>query len=217
MAVSIWVVKEKNHGRYLSIYKGLVIIKNTMRGRDQFTKYEILISGVKKITGLFPRSFVQLWFDVFRHTPGMFGFGMRYVLLARLAKRCGRAVSIYPGAYFLNIDNLEIGDYVSIHQMCYIEAFGGLVIGSNVAMAHGASIITLEHDFSQHDVPMRDAKVIGKSVVVEDDVWIGADAKILAGVVVERGSVIGAGAVVTRSVVENVIVAGVPAKVIGKR
>ena len=54
-------------------------------------------------------------------------------------------------------------------------------------------------------------------VVIEDDVWIGSRATILAGVTVGRGAIVGAGAVVTRSVPPMAIVAGVPARVIGQR
>jgi acetyltransferase-like isoleucine patch superfamily enzyme len=135
-----------------------------MRGRDLFSRYENVFAWLSRILNLFPPSFAQFCLDAFRHTPGLVGFGIRYILLRRLAKKCGRAVSIYPGAYFINTDCLEIGDYVSIHQMCYLESYGGLSIGSNVAIAHGVSILTLEHDFSQVSLPMRDACVITKQV-----------------------------------------------------
>lgn len=188
-----------------------------MRGRDIFARYENVLIWLSGLLKIFPASFVQFSLESFRQTPGLVGFGMRYILLRRLARKCGKAVSIYPGAYLLNAGYLELGDYVSIHQMCYLESFGGLSIGANVAIAHGASIITLEHDFHQKSIPMRDASVIKKPVVIEDDVWIGAGAKILAGVTIGKSSVIGAGAVVTCSIPEFSIAAGVPARVIAQR
>jgi maltose O-acetyltransferase len=51
-------------------------------------------------------------------------------------------------------------------------------------------------------------------IVIQDNVWIGAGAKVLGGVTIHKGAVIGANAVVTRDIPENAIVAGVPARVI---
>jgi acetyltransferase-like isoleucine patch superfamily enzyme len=188
-----------------------------MRGRDKYSKYEYLVNWLVNFLKILPVGFSYLLLNVFQFTPGIIGFGMRYVAVKRLAKKCGKFVSIYPGVFFLNIDQLEIDDYVSIHQMCYLEAFGGLQIGSNAAIGHGASLISLEHDYLQRSIPMRDAKVIGKPIIVDDDVWIGAGVKVLAGVTLGKGSVIGTGAVVTKDVPEFSIAAGVPAKVISKR
>lgn len=62
-------------------------------------------------------------------------------------------------------------------------------------------------------IRIQDQPLIGKEVVIEDDVWIGAHATILKGVRIGRGAVVGAGAVVTRSVPEYSVVAGVPAEI----
>jgi acetyltransferase-like isoleucine patch superfamily enzyme len=188
-----------------------------MRGRDKYSKNEFLIEGLVKFLRILPFGFSYLILNLFQFTPGIIGFGLRYIAVKRLAKNCGKFVSIYPGVFFLNINQLEIGDYVSIHQMCYLEAFGGLKIGSNTAIAHGASVVSIEHDYQQRLVPMRNAKVIGKPTIIKDDVWVGTGAKVLAGVTVGDGSIIGAGAVVTRDVPAFSIAAGVPAKVIRKR
>jgi acetyltransferase-like isoleucine patch superfamily enzyme len=56
-----------------------------------------------------------------------------------------------------------------------------------------------------------------KGIVIEDDVWIGAGARILDGVTIARGSVIGAGSVVTKSTQPYSIVVGVPAKIVSSR
>ena len=55
----------------------------------------------------------------------------------------------------------------------------------------------------------------GDKVIIEDDVWIGAGAKILDGIVIRKGTIVCAGAVVTKNTEEYNIVAGVPAKTIG--
>ncbi|MCL4294660.1 MAG: acyltransferase [Anaerolineae bacterium] len=188
-----------------------------MRGREYFAKLQGGIDFLQRALNFMPLSLVSGVLELFRHTPGLVGFGVRYVCLRRLAKHCGVAVAVYPGVYFLNVNGLEVGDHVTIHQMCYLECVGGLKVGSNVAIAHSTSIITHEHDYSQVQLPIRDAPVQLKPVVIQDNVWIGAGVRILGGVSLEQGAVIGAGAVVTKSVPKHTIVAGIPAKVIGHR
>ena len=89
---------------------------------------------------------------------------------------------------------------------------GSLQIGSNVSVSPEAAILTAYH---RHD--RDDFGVESKAVTVEDHVWIGARAIILPGVTLGRGSVVGAGAVVTRDVPPLTIVAGNPARPVGTR
>ena len=188
-----------------------------MRGRELYSRTRPFIKNLIRLLGFIPDPILRTFFPWFRHTPGMFGFGIRYALLRCLAHRCGDVIAVYPGAYFLNIEQIDIGNHVSIHQMCYFECIGGLKIGSHVSISHGVSVITHEHDYLQSKVPIREAPILLRPVVIEDDVWVGAGAKILGGVTLGKGTVVGAGAVVTRSVPANTIVAGVPAKIIGTR
>jgi acetyltransferase-like isoleucine patch superfamily enzyme len=78
-------------------------------------------------------------------------------------------------------------------------------------------IIGANHRFDDLSRPIAKQGLVRKSVVIEDDVWIGGRVNILAGVTVGRGSVVAAGAVVTHDVPPYSVVAGVPAKVIKTR
>jgi len=73
-----------------------------------------------------------------------------------------RAGTMLPSlrVHLFNIGNMQLGDNLSIHQMCYIDATGGLIIGSDVAIAHATTIMTTDHDYSDPLVTTRDAEVL---------------------------------------------------------
>lgn len=110
--------------------------------------------------------------------------------------------------------NLRLGSNVSIHKDCYIDASGGLVIGSDVSIAHGSSILTFEHSWDDELIPIRSNPIRFSAVIIEDDVWIGCGCRILAGVTIRSRVVVAAGAVVTSEVASRSLVGGVPHKFI---
>jgi acetyltransferase-like isoleucine patch superfamily enzyme len=121
---------------------------------------------------------------------------------------------VFDGAYVLGLQGARIGDNVSIHEMCYIDATGGLTLGSDVSIAHGTTIMTGTHDHRASGQKFRDAAVMLRAVTIGSNVWIGAGVRIMAGVTIGDNVVIGAGAVVTRDIVENSVAVGVPARVV---
>lgn len=113
------------------------------------------------------------------------------------------------------VENLEMGHDVSIHWGSYLSAEGGIIIGNNVSIGHRVSLLTTEHQFSDPDVPIKFQPVIKSRVVIDDNVWIGANVTVLAGIRLRSGTVVAAGAVVTKTFdEENVILAGVPARIL---
>jgi acetyltransferase-like isoleucine patch superfamily enzyme len=92
-----------------------------------------------------------------------------------------------------------------------ILALGGVTIGSRVMIAHDTSIITATHN---HTNKVMVNEILHSRVVIGDDVWIGAKTIIMPGVIIGNGAVIGAGSIVTRSIPDNVIAFGAPAKVV---
>ena len=101
--------------------------------------------------------------------------------------------------------------------MCYIDATGGISIGDDVSIAHAVTIMSTNHRFDDPDENIRDQGVVAAPTRIENDVWIGAGARIMAGVTIGSGSVVAAGAIVTKDVPARSVVAGVPARVIGVR
>lgn len=92
-----------------------------------------------------------------------------------------------------------------------------VAIGNCVRIARNVSMITGQHNFSRLDIPIMEQGRIQKPIQIEDDVWIGMSAIVLAGVTIETGSVVAAGAVVTRDVPARAVVAGVPARIVRMR
>lgn len=119
-----------------------------------------------------------------------------------------------------NKKKLVIGNNVQINDYVHIGVVEKVIIGNNVLIASKVLIIDHNHgsynnlNSSSPDLVPAERKLISKSIVIEDNVWIGELACILPGVTVGKGSVIGAGAVITRDVPKYSVMAGNPAKII---
>jgi acetyltransferase-like isoleucine patch superfamily enzyme len=131
-------------------------------------------------------------------------------LLSKLKSR-GTNTMLHSGITIHNSENLEIGDDVAMGDRVTILALGGVKIGSRVMIAHDTSIITATHN---HTIKVMVNEILHSQVEIGDDVWIGAKTIIMPGVTIGNGAVIGAGSIVTRSIPDNVIAFGAPAKVI---
>lgn len=113
--------------------------------------------------------------------------------------------------------NIYIGDYVNINPFSVLYGYGGLKIGNRVSVASGCTIVPMSHVFSDPNRFIQEQGLTAKGIAIEDDVWIGANVTILDGVKIGRGSVIGAGSVVTKDIPAYSIAVGVPCEVIRKR
>lgn len=107
------------------------------------------------------------------------------------------------GADVIIEDNTQINPYTVIH--------GGVKIGQNVMIAAHCGIFPANHIFSDTSKPMLMQGLSRKGIVVEDNCWLGCGVKILDGVSVKYGSVIGANSVVVKNTVKNSVWVGSPA------
>lgn len=112
---------------------------------------------------------------------------------------------------------IKIGNNCTVNNYAILYGHGGLEIGDNVRIASQVVIIPMNHIYEDPDTPIWKQGIKAKGIKIEDDVWIGAGAKILDGVTIGKGSVIGAGAVVTDDIPTYSVAVGVPARVIKKR
>lgn len=144
---------------------------------------------------------------------------MRYTLLKSIAKHVGDNVAIFPGSFILNPQELVLGSNISIQPMCYIDATGGVVIEDSVSIAHSSTIMSSDHSFDCGVVPIKEQPLKLGRVVIEHDTWIASHCSILQGCHIPYGTVIAAGAIVTKSLVmtPECVWGGVPAKFIKHR
>jgi acetyltransferase-like isoleucine patch superfamily enzyme len=112
---------------------------------------------------------------------------------------------------------IRIGDSVGINPFTVIYGHGGVHIGNKVLIATSCVLIPANHNFDRLDVPIQDQGLTCQGITVEDDVWLAARVTVLDGVTIGQGSVVGAGAVVTKSLPPYSIAVGVPARIIGSR
>lgn len=148
------------------------------------------------------------------HFLGKIGTGIRRICAKMILVRCGENVCIERKARFS--PRCELGDNsgIGVNAMLY----GKVVIGNNVMMGPECVIYVRNHRYDRKDIPMnQQGSTEEEPVVIEDDVWIGGRVSILPGVRIHQGSIIAAGAVVTKDVESYTIVGGNPAKEIGRR
>ncbi|HLN94906.1 MAG TPA: acyltransferase [Flavobacterium sp.] len=141
---------------------------------------------------------------------------IRYFAARRMFKECGTNVNVGQGARFGNGRNICIGDNSSIGINAKVP--DNIIIGKDVMMGLNVTIFSSNHEFSRTDIPMRKQgyRKYGPTVI-EDDVWIGSGAYIMPGITIRKGTIIAAGAVLTKEFPAYSIVGGNPARLIKSR
>lgn len=145
---------------------------------------------------------------IFTHLPFE---SLRQFYLRLLGADIGAHSTIRPGSKVLSIEFLTIGRHTTIGARCLLDARGGLWIGDHVTIAPDVHLLGGGHDINHPDflpIPI--------PTVVEDHVWIGNRAMTLPSLI-RRGAVVSAHALVRKDVGELEVVAGNPAKPVGKR
>lgn len=131
--------------------------------------------------------------------------------------KIGRNITFYPGIKINPARNIVIGDNVDLAWGVIITTGGGVEIGDRTLIGYRSQILS-----ANHIIPAKRGRIFGAGhipakIVIENDVWIGANCIITAGVRIGEGAVVAAGCVVTKDVPSFTIVGGVPAKIIKER
>ncbi len=111
---------------------------------------------------------------------------------------------------------IKIGDNVGLGEFAYLGGAGGLEIGSDCIIGQYLSCHPENHNYDNPDELIRLQGVTRKGIKIGKNCWIGAKVTVLDGVTVGDNCVIAAGAVVTKSMPDNVIIGGVPARILKK-
>lgn len=161
------------------------------------------------------------WYSYFMN---LFNTGMeilppfiREIIFRLMFKKYGKNNNIDFKTYFRYPTKISIGSNVWINRECqfYASHFikdAEIVIGNNIAFGPGVTIFSAGHDYTRIDLPDT-----AQSVIIKDNVWIGGRTIILPGVIIGEGCIIGAGSVVTKSLLPYSVAVGNPAKVIKRR
>lgn len=141
----------------------------------------------------------------------------KYGALKKQFNYIGKNVIFDYNIWFNGAHNISIGSGTFIGKDTILNAYTKITIGNNCSIAAGCRIITGNHGYERLDIPYNKQDFHLKPVVLEDYIWLGYNVIILPGVKLGKGCVVAAGSVVTKSFDENLIIGGMPARILGKR
>jgi len=157
---------------------------------------------------------VEWYRALLRNLPGEAGCKLRNALYGFQSDGGCRVLS---GVVIYHPQHLRLGRNVTITRHTQINAAGEVTIGDDTLVGPRCAIWSANHRYRDPDVPIRLQGYEYKPVAIGSDCWLATGVIVLPGVSLGNGSVVAAGAVVTTSFAPGSIIAGVPAKAIGKR
>jgi maltose O-acetyltransferase len=147
--------------------------------------------------------------------PGGRFFNKLRVACVRSILPTGKNIKIQRSVYIGSGNNIVIGNNCQINELARLD---NVVIGNNVMIARESIILGKMHESNDVNVPMNEQGVKDvRQTIIEDDVWLGLRVVVMPGVTISKGTIIAAGAVVTKDTEPFSIYGGVPAKLIKRR
>lgn len=152
------------------------------------------------------------WFLLAKPLPRSIGNGWKIILLRLFGAKIHEKAIIYSSVRIYAPWNLEMDDYSVLGPEVDCYNVAKIKIGSNTTISQKVYLCSASHDITKNNIPL-----IVKPIIIEDQVWIGADAFIGMGVTIGQGAVVGARAAVFKNIESWVVVGGNPTKIIKKR
>ena len=157
--------------------------------------------------GSLVKRFCWYWVNTVFFKSGVFPFyGLKRILLKLFGAKIGKGVLVKP---FVNIKYpwlLELGDHIWIGEHVWIDNLAKITIGNNVCLSQGAFLLTGNHDYTKQAFDL-----IVQPIILEEGVWIGANAIVCPGVVCHQYALLTVGSVATAGLAAYTINAGNPA------
>lgn len=133
-------------------------------------------------------------------------YGLKRTLLRWFGGKIGKAVVIKPCVNIKYPWHLTIGDHSWIGENVWIDNLADVTIGKNCCISQGAMLLCGNHDYTKESF---DLKI--DQIVLKDGAWVGAKSIVCPGVTMGQESVLTAGSVATKNLIENTIYQGNPA------
>lgn len=178
-------------------------------GRDFFHRY---VKSINFIAKFMPSSLLKLFLWVLVDSESRASALFRYLYFKKKILKMDGVVYFGKQLTVKRVERLSLGANVSIHNYCYLDAEGGVSIGNNVSIAHGCSLVSFDHEWSDLSVPIKYNPIKVSAITIRDDVWVGCGVRILAGSYIESRVVVAAGAVVKGRLESGYLYGGIPAK-----
>lgn len=140
------------------------------------------------------------------HTPEE----LRNLMSELTGKPIDDEFGLFPPFYTDCGQNITVGRHTFINMGCSFQDWGSITIGDDCLIGHNCTICTVNHSKD----PDRRGDMICRPVKIGNKVWIGANVTILPGVCIGDGTIIAAGAVVTKDVPARTVAGGIPAKIL---
>ena len=162
---------------------------------------------------------LALYYGLAYYLPNSYKWGVigsisnsfRVALCKKIFKKSGNISVINRCVDFASGRDIEIGDESGIGE--HVQIPNNTIIGNYVMLGRYSFVLDRNHEYADITIPInKQGFKETKQLVIEDDCWIGAGAIILNGVTVGKGSIVGAGSVVTKNVDPYSVVVGNPAK-----
>lgn len=149
--------------------------------------------------------------------PFLIGSPFRWLFLKVVARRVGREIFIAQRVSVRHAYNLEMGHHVGINQDCILHCRGAVTIGNHVYFGQRVIVNTGDHHYADASRTIWEQGAFYRPVKIGNDVFLGMGAIVMPGVTIADGTVVAAGAVVTKDTEPYTVVGGIPARVISRR